>query len=127
MRPDDEPAAVGEALRSPVLIRYQPRIAKAMCLLPDLPRPLPDVRRGPRCPRHLEGHSIAPQLLPCAVMVTTESVADNLQATLWAPRCLRPFRATSKRHAGPAICANRGQSRSAPQAKYSRCPKDVVG
>jgi hypothetical protein len=35
---------------------------------------------GPRRPRHLESHSIAPQFLPRAVMVTTESVAANLQA-----------------------------------------------
>ena len=36
MRPDGEPAAIGEALRSPVLIRYQPQYREGDAVPPDL-------------------------------------------------------------------------------------------
>ena len=50
MRPDGEPAAVGGALRSPVLIRYQPRYREG------------DGPRGPTGPARDRGDRIRPLL-----------------------------------------------------------------
>jgi hypothetical protein len=59
MRPDGEPAAVGEALRSPVLIRYQPRYREN------------DAPRGPTGPARARGRG--DRIRPLAAAHESES------------------------------------------------------
>ena len=67
MRPDGEPAAVGEALRSPVLIRYQPRYREG------------DAPRGPTGPARARGRG--DRIRPFAAAHESESGTERTSAT----------------------------------------------
>src|ERR1700740_2205537 len=106
MRPDGEPAAVGEALRSPVLIRYQPRYREG------------DAPRGPTGPARARGRG--DRIRPFAAAHESECDAvDGSSPGTRVPSKWVPLEAPTVRRS--YLCRRLQRLVSISPSRFSRC------